>query len=325
MSRTKVLVVLGFLVAVSACSNNPRRSASAAYALAAKLSNSARCADAIPLYAEAIDKDSTILMAYDGLARCEEVHGSYHLAAEIASSGLAVSPKNADLYQLRSDIEFNEGTYQRTLATAIEDEVKSADFVTPSASAYLAIAAKLSDMTAYPEAVKMVDRAIPLAADRSPLYVLRGFYYLSGGELSLALRDFRLAEASASTKDESADAYAHESLVYLQEHSLDKAETSILAAITRIPRSYSYAMYAVRVYDAGMDPKKAFAMANRAVRLATDVEEAASARKARADEAVRLGEKSAPLTDYSWIVKHSENYLLRVSVAKIINGLRLQR
>ncbi len=313
------------ILMLCACAGNQAKSAGAAYSSAMTLSNAGGCTDAIPLFGEAIEKRRAFLEAYDGLSRCEEVLGSYHQAAQIATSGLAIDPANAELYQVRSDIEFNEGTYQGTLAKAVSDEVRSAQFVPRTAAAYLAIASKLSDMTAYSEAVKMTDRALPLVTDKSPIYILRGSYYLEGNDLKKALRDFRLAERTARTKDAISDAYAHESLAYLQAHLLDKAEETILTAFKQFPTSYSYAMYAARVYHEAMRPKDAYAMANRAVSLATDPEEAANARKARADEAVRLGGKAAPLADYNWILANSANYLLKVSVAKLINGLDLQR
>jgi tetratricopeptide (TPR) repeat protein len=316
---------LALLASVEGCASHASRTADQAFAAAERLSLQKHCTEALPLFAEAIEKKSSYTSAYYGLSQCEEILVSYKLAAYIAGKGLSVDPANAALYQLKSDIEFNQGTYQGTLAKAVADEVKSAQFVRKDPAEYVNIAAKLSDMTAYDEAVLMIDKALPLVSDRAPLYSLRGSYYASANKFADAHADFRRAQATARSDMERAQAYAQAAAMYLQEHNLPKAEADILRAMERAPQSYSIAMIAANIYAAKLDSSKAWSAANRAVALATDGTQAGYARKMRGDQAVRLGKRAAALSDYEWILANSPDYVLKTSAAKIVSGLNLQR
>lgn len=267
------------------------------------------CASAMPRFIDVVrfapdlPHDDRHVAALVGLAQCEELGLSYHLAEVHATQAITLRPKDYQLFELRADIYLNASHHTE----AVSDELRALRFAPRNGKVYEAIGITFADMGEVDDAIVALQKAISVSKEKAALeleegqdLVLAGHYARAIGKLQWCARTFRKPWVRANAWYFIADAY-------LLDGRPEPAWRAVKTSFRDAPESWRYDLLAAKVADANAQPRVELMEAQHAVKNAADLDERAKARLARAQSELQLSDLRAAIADYRWVAANGPN------------------
>jgi tetratricopeptide (TPR) repeat protein len=316
----RILLPVLMAITVTACSSTPPRHYNVTLPARA-----ATCAVAVDDAAHARFQPAYAPL-FGVLASCEEQRAfhsdlpDFRLADFFVSQAIALQPADHRYYELRADIESNSGE----LPAATADELRAADLVAHSPSDLERIAAYLNAVGVPGAAALVIGKTLDVRGDKEGLYLVRGRYRLSAGDVRGARSDFLHAQRFARSPDESAVIHYEFANVALAENRLDVAAHELDETLRLAKPSWTYDIEAADVSLRRNRPEQARQLASRALGVAGDGNERGTAYQRRGQADLLLGDERRAGIDLTRAVKFSKDYTVLVPADATIAGLHLQ-
>jgi len=201
------------------------------YAAGLSLQAQGKCAQAIPLFSQAIQLNHVYVNALVGRAQCAQTLGSDDVAMSDFTTALQQDSHNYGVLLQRAGAEIDNGSTGRAQA----DAIAAFNFAPPQVPAYLSVARTLYSVADLSDAVAVMSHAVQLLPRDAALYVQRGQYEIGMQDYARAGDDYTHA-IDVSLPGDKPDLYAALAQVRDQARNYPAARTAIAAAIAGRPQ-----------------------------------------------------------------------------------------
>lgn len=212
------------------------------YNQASSLAQSGHCAQAVPLYTQAINLNHMYVGALQGRAQCAQTLGADDVAIKDYTAALRLDPKNYGLLLARAGAEQDNGSSGQ----AQSDALAALHLVPPQVPSYLSVASVLYSVADLTDAARVITLALLLLPRDAALYAQRGGYEAGIYDYTSAEADYQRAIALSTATDRPA---YYSDLAGVQDQAQDYAgaRKSISAAIAMQPRNVGFYLTAAGI------------------------------------------------------------------------------
>lgn len=231
------------------------------YNRAAGLAQAGRCAQAVPLYTQAINLNHMYVAALQGRAQCAQTLGADDVAINDYTAALRLDPRNYGLLLARAGAEQNNGSSGR----AQSDALAALRLVPPQVPSYLSVAALLSSVADLTDAARVMTLAVLLLPHDATLYAQRAGYEAAIYDYTSAEADYQRALTFATANDKPT-LYSNLAGVQDQAGDYTGARKSIGTAITMQPRNTGFYLTAAGIERDAFNYRGAASLYQQALR-----------------------------------------------------------